>query len=127
MTLEQGFLWFAELLMLAALALFIQGFRVRRRDNALHQRLGKLGALMVIVGLVAVEVLMRGLHWDFPVRDRTLLHIHISVASAALALLLGLVVTGMKGPKSVHVKLYVLFFPLYAATVVTSLLAFRLW
>ena len=127
MTIEQGFLWFAEAVMATALALFVQGFRVRRSDNALHQRLGKLGALLVIVGLVAVEVLMHGMHWSFPVRDRTLLHVHISVASVALALLLALVFTGMKGPRSVHVKLWVLFFPCYAATVVTSLLAFRLW
>jgi len=37
----------------------------------------------------------------------------VAVASGALAVLLALVVTGMQGPKSVHVKLYVLFFPLY--------------
>ena len=60
-------------------------------------------------------------------RDATTLHVHITVASGALAVLLALVVTGMKGPKSVHVKLYLLFFPLYLATVVTSVLAFRLW
>jgi hypothetical protein len=127
MTIEQGFLWFAELVMLVALGCFVQGFRVRRSDNARHQRLGKTGALLVIVGLVAVEVLLRGMGWTFPVRDRTLLHVHIGVASVALTLLLALVFTGMKGPKRVHVKLYVLFFPAYVATVVTSVLAFRLW
>jgi hypothetical protein len=127
MTIEQGFLWFAELLMLIALACFVQGFRVRKSDNALHQRLGKIGALLVIVGLAAVEVLLRGFGWKFPVRDATTLHVHIAVASGALLLLLALVVTGMKGPKKLHVKLYVLFFPLYFATVVTSVLAFRLW
>jgi hypothetical protein len=127
MTLEQGFLCFAELLMLAALALFVKGFRVRRSDNALHQKLGKTGALMVFVGLVAVEVLMRVFGWHFPVRDQTLLAVHITVASLALALLIALAVTGMRGPRSVHVRLWIFFFPLYAATVVTSVLAFRLW
>ena len=127
MTIEQGFLWFAELVMLAALGCFVQGFRVRKSDNPLHQKLGKLGALLVIVGLVAVEVFLRGLGWKFPVRDATTLRVHIAVASGALAVLLALVFTGMKGPKKLHVKLYVLFFPLYLATVVTSVLAFRLW
>ena len=127
MTIEQGFLWFAELVMLVALGCFVQGFRVRRSDNARHQRLGKRGALLVIVGLSAVEVLLRGFGWKFPVRDATTLHVHISVASGALLVLLALVFTGMKGPKRLHVKLYVLFFPLYLATVVTSVLAFRLW
>jgi hypothetical protein len=127
MTIEQGFLWFAELVMLVALGCFVQGFRVRKSDNALHQKLGKSGALLVIVGLVAVEVLLRGLGWRFPVRDTTTLRVHISVASGALLVLLALVFTGIKGPKRLHVKLYLLFFPLYLATVVTSVLAFRLW
>jgi hypothetical protein len=127
MTIEQGFLWFAELVMLVALGCFVQGFRVRKTNNALHQKLGKSGALLVIVGLVAVEVLLRGLGWKFPVRDVKTLHVHIAVASGALAVLLALVFTGMRGPKKLHVKLYLLFFPLYLATVVTSVLAFRLW
>jgi len=127
MTIEQGFLWFAELVMLVALGCFVQGFRVRKSDNRLHQKLGKAGALLVIVGLVAVEVLLRGFGWNFPVRDVATLRIHIAVASGALVVLLALAYTGMKGPKRLHVKLYVLFFPLYLATVVTSVLAFRLW
>lgn len=125
--LERGFLWFAEAVMVTALVLFVQGFRVRRSDNPRHQRLNKLGTLLVVVGLIAVEVLLRGLGWHFPVRDAGVLRIHITVASGALAVLLLLAFTGMKGPKALHRKLYVLFFPLYLATIVTSLLAFELW
>ncbi len=127
MTLELGFLWFAEAVMLAALGCFVQAFRVRRSDQPRHQRLGKTGALLVIVGLIAVEVLARGLGWHFPVRSALMLHIHIGVASAALAVLIALVVTGMRGPKALHVRLYLFFFPLYLATVVLSFFAFRLW
>jgi hypothetical protein len=111
----------------AALALFVKGFAVRRSARALHMKLGKLGALLVFVGLIAVEVVLRGMGWKFPVRSTTLLHVHITVASFALLALIGLVVTGMRGPARVHVKLYAFFFPLYVATIVLSGFAFRLW
>ncbi len=127
MTLELAFLWFAELLMISALFVFVRAFQVRRRNLALHQRLGKTGALMVLVGLLAVELLARGLRWDFPVRSPELLRIHIWVASFALVSLIALVVTGMRGWKRIHVRLYLVFFPLYVATIVLSLLAFDLW
>jgi hypothetical protein len=127
MTIELAFLWFAELVMVAALALFVRGFAARRSDRALHMKLGKLGALLVCVGLIAVEVLLRGMGWKFPVRSTTMLHVHITVASFALLFLVGLVATGMKGPARVHVKLYLFFFPLYVATIVLSGFAFRLW
>ena len=138
MGLERAFLWFAELVMLAALLCFVQGFRVRESDRALHMRLGKLGALLVFAGLVAVEVLQRGLHWQFPIRSPELLRVHILVASGALLVLVVLVATGLSlrggGPtvartrrRALHVKLYLLFFPLYVATIVLSFCAFRLW
>lgn len=127
MTLELGFLWLAEVLMGAALGLFVRAFQVRRTNQPLHQRLGKLGALIVFVGLVAVEVLARGLGWEFPIRSATMLRIHIWVASFALAVLALLVWSGIRGVRRLHVRLYLLFFPLYVATVVLSLCAFRLW
>jgi len=127
MTIEFAFLWFAEAVMLTALVLFARGFSVRKSDRALHMKLGKLGALLVFVGLIAVEVVLRGLGWHFPIRSRTMLHVHITVASFALLFLVGLVVTGMKGPARLHVKLWLLFFPLYVATIVLSACAFRLW
>ena len=127
MSVELGFLWLAEVLMIGALGLFVRAFQVRRSDRALHQRLGKAGALLVFVGLLAVEVLARGLGWQFPIRSATMLHVHISVASLALLLLIALVWTGIRGPRALHVKLYLLFFPCYVATVVLSFLAFKLW
>lgn len=127
MTIERGFLWIAEAVMLAALILFVRGFSVRKSDRALHMKLGKLGALLVFVGLIAVEVVSRGMGWQFPIRSRTVLHAHITVASFALLFLVGLVVTGMKGPARIHVRLWLLFFPLYLATIVLSACAFRLW
>ena len=127
MTLELGFLWLAEVLMFSALGCFVRAFQVRRSDPALHQRLGKAGALTVFVGLLAVEVLARGLGWQFPLRSPTVLRIHIWVATVALVVLIALVVTGMRGPRRVHVRLWPLFFPLYVATVVLSLFAFKLW
>ena len=127
MTLELAFLWFAEVVMLAALGCFVRGFSVRKSDRALHMKMGKLGALLVFTGLIAVEVLLRGMGWHFPIRSRTMLHVHITVASFALLFLVALVVTGMKGPARVHVKLYLFFFPLYVATIVLSACAFRLW
>ena len=127
MTREQAFLWAAEALMFVALVCFVGAFQVRESDRALHMKLGKLGALIVFAGLIAVEVLLRVAGWDFPVRSRTMLHVHIVVASVALVVLIALVWTGMKGPRAVHVKLWPLFFPLYVATVVLSLLAFDLF
>jgi hypothetical protein len=90
-------------------------------------RLGKLGALLVFAGLIAVEFCVRVLRWNFPIRSRPLLHVHIAVASVALAVLIAIVVTGIKGPRRVHVKLFWLFFPLYTATIVLSAMAFELW
>jgi hypothetical protein len=127
MTIERAFLWFAEAVMLVALVLFLRGFAVRKSDRALHMKLGKSGALLVFVGLLAVEVLLRGMGWHFPIRSHTMLHAHITVASLALLFLIGLVVTGMKGPARVHVKLWLFFFPLYVATIVLSAFAFALW
>lgn len=127
MTLELAFLWFAEVVMFTALGCFLEAFRVRRSDNRRHQRVAKFGALLVFAGLLAVEVLARGLGWEFPVRSATTLRVHIWVASVALLLLVLLVWTGMRGPKSLHVRLWVFFFPLYVATVVLSLFAFELW
>jgi hypothetical protein len=129
---ERAFLWVAEVVMLAAYGCFVRGFLVRRSDRALHMRLGKLGALLVFVGLVAVELVARVLHWRFPRRDVTLagcsaFTVHVSVASLALLVLVLLVWTGLKGPRALHVKLYALFFPLYTATIVLSFLAFQLW
>jgi len=127
MTLELGFLWFAEAVMFGALLLFVRAFQVRRSDQPLHQRLGKWGASLVITGLVALEVVARGFGWKFPVRSPTVLHVHIAVATAALVTLIALVWTGMRGPRRVHVRLWPLFFPLYVATLVLSLFAFKLW
>ncbi len=132
MTREQAFLWVAEAVMLSALLCFVRGFQVRRSDRALHMKLGKTGALLVFAGLAAVEVMLRVAGWRFPVRPLTIqgcsaLHVHVAVASAALLLLIALVFTGIRGPRRVHVKLYLLFFPLYVATIALSLLAFELW
>lgn len=127
MSLELGFIWFAEVVMFTALYLFVRAFQVRRRDLALHQRLGKSGALLVFVGLLAVEVLARGLGWEFPIRSESMLRIHIWVATLALAVLILLVVSGMKRWRALHIRLYLLFFPLYVATIVLSLFAFDLF
>jgi hypothetical protein len=127
MSLERAFLWIAELVMLAALGCFIAGFRVRKTDLARHMRLGKLGAWLVFVGLVAVELVARVLRWTIPIRSPQMLTIHITVASVALLVLILLVWTGMRGPKSLHVRLYLFFFPLYVATIVLSFFAFSLW
>jgi hypothetical protein len=127
MTREQLVLWAAEAVMLLALGCFVRGFRVRRSDRALHMRLGKLGALLVLGGLVAIELLLRGCGWEFPIRSRRMLLAHVSVATGALLVLIALVATGLFGPRAVHVKLYLFFFPLYLSTLVLSLFAFRLW
>jgi hypothetical protein len=127
MTRELGFMWVAELLMLLALAIFLRAFIVRRSDRELHMRLGKLGATIVFVGLLVLEALIRGFGWSFPVRSSRMLTIHVIVASCALALLIGLVITGMKGPRAVHVKLWPFFLPLYTASIVLSWFAFALW
>lgn len=132
MTREQAFLWLAEAVMVAALCVFVQGFRVRRSDRALHMKLGKIGALIVFAGLLAVEFMLRVVGWKFPIRDFPILgwqalHVHITVACVATLVLIALAVTGMRGPRSVHVKLYVLFFPSYVATIVLSWFAFELW
>jgi len=127
MTRELAFLWVAEILMLVALGCFVRAFQVRISNRALHMRLGKLGALIVFVGLLAVELLLRVAGWQFPIRSRTMLHVHIVVASVALAVLVALVWTGIKGPRALHVKLWPLFFPLYIGTVALSVVAFELW
>lgn len=127
MTIERAFLWLAEVLMFSAFFCFIAGFRARKSDRARHMRMGKLGATLVFIGLVAVEVLHRGLHWEFPIRSRTILHVHIAVSFAALVALTALAWTGMRGPKRLHVKLYLFFFPLFTASLVLSLAAFELW
>jgi hypothetical protein len=127
MSIELGFLWLAEVLMFTALGLFIAAFRVRKTDQARHQRLGKVGALIVFTGLLAVELVARGLDWRFPVRSPEALRVHIWVATAALLVLIALVVTGMRGPRRLHVRLWPIFFPLFVATNVLSLFAFRLW
>lgn len=127
MSIELGFLWFAELLMVGALVLFVRAYQVRRTNQALHQRLGKTGALVVFVGLLAVEVLARGFGWSFEKRSEFMFRIHVWVASVALVVLIALVWTGIRGPRRVHVRLWPLFFPLYVATVVLSFLAFKLW
>jgi hypothetical protein len=124
MGLELAFLWVAEAVMFAALGCFVLGFRARRTDLERHKRLGKLGALLVLAALLAVELVARVLRWEIPVRSEAILRVHIRVATVALAVLIALVWTGMRGPRRVHVKLYLFFFPLYVATLVLSLLAF---
>ena len=124
---ELVFMWAAELLMLLALAIFVRAFLVRKSDRDLHMRLGKLGATIVFVGLLLLEVLIRGFGWRFPVRSSRMLLIHVIVASGALVLLIALVITGLKGPRALHVKLWPMFFPLYTAAIVLSWVAFQLW
>lgn len=127
MTREQAFLWLAELLMFLAGFCFVRAFAVRRSDNAAHQKWGKAGAVVVVAALVVLEILMRGFGWAFPVRSAPMLHAHIAVASLSLLLIVALAVTGKMRIRSVHVRLYLLFFPSYVATLVLSFLAFELW
>ena len=127
MTKEQWFLWLAESLMALALVCFVLGFRHRRSNLARHRRLGTWGAGIVFLALLVLEYLMRVRGWEFPVRSQHLLQWHIATASVALVTLVGLAITGFLRIRSVHVRLYVVFFPAYVATLVLSLFAFRLW
>ncbi len=126
MTPAQGFLWVAEGLMFFALGCFVRGFRVRKTNLPLHMFLGKLGAFTVLSALLVLEVLMRGLDWEFPVRDHVFLRCHLTAASIALATLLLLLFTGITRRRRVHIRLYWVFFPSYALTLLFSLLAFDL-
>jgi hypothetical protein len=127
MSLELGFLWLAEVLMVFALGCFVNAFRLRRRDLARHMFWGKTGAYTVFAGLVAVELVIRVLKWEMPVRSETALHWHIGVASLAALLLVVLLATGLTRRRALHVRLYPVFLPAYALTVLLSFFAFRLW
>ncbi len=125
--LELGFLWLAEVLMLAGYICFWMAFAVRKTDRARHMFLGKLGAAIVVAGLIAVEVVTRVLGWEFPVRSHEWLRWHIGVACVALLLLVTVVVTGITRQRSIHVRLYPVFLPTFGLTILLSLFAFRLW
>jgi hypothetical protein len=125
MTLEMGFLWLAELLMIGALGCFVVAFRWRKRNLARHRSWAATGIAIVFGGLLVLEVLMRGLGWQMPVRDRDALHAHLVVATISTVVLIALGITGALRIRSIHVKLYWLFFPSFVATIVLSWFAFQ--
>jgi uncharacterized membrane protein len=127
MTIEIGFLWVAQLIMIGALVCFLRAFALRKIDLSRHMFWGKLGALLVLAGLLAVELAIRVLGWEFPQRSTTAFHLHLAAASGATVLLIAIVITGLRRQRNIHIRLYPFFLPLYTATIVLSWFAFQLW
>ena len=127
MSREQAVLWLAEAVMFTAQFCFLRAFWLRKRDNRRHQQWGKRGAACVLLGLLTLEILMRGAGWEFPVRSETMLRWHVGISIGSFLLLVLMVVTGMVRIRRVHVRLYLLFLPCFAASIVTSFFAFQLW
>jgi len=127
MTKEQALLWVAEAGMFTALGCFVRGWTLRIKDNARHQRLGRTGGWIVIGVLVVLEVLLRRLGWEFPVRSHPALYAHVTVASVAFTLLIVMWVSGARRARAVHVATHGWFLLAFTTSVVLSLFAFRLW
>ena len=127
MTIQTAFLWLAELLMVFALGCFLQAFRLRKIDLDRHRFWGKAGAYVVFAGLLAVELVTRVLVWEMPRRSDTAFSWHLITASGALVLLVLLLITGLRRIRTIHIRLYLFFLPLFTAAVILSFFAFRLW
>ena len=124
--MELSFLWLAELLFVVAYACFLRAFALRRETDR-HRGWALVGAGLIVASLVVLEVVKRGLGWEFPIRSRAALRWHISCASFTLLLLVVQVWTGITRRRAIHVRLWPVFLGAFAATIVLSLVAFRLW
>jgi hypothetical protein len=111
------------LVMLVALGCFVQAFR-RRRDTPVHRRWGVTGVVLTLTGIVVVLALTYGLGWRVEQRLPEVVDVHRKLALASTALVLLVAFTGMRRIK-IHKRLYVLFLPLYVATVATALIGYR--
>ena len=124
--MEVAFLWLAELLFIVALAMFMKAWSLRRTTRE-HRRWAITGAALVFVSLVVLEIVKRGLGWEFPIRSRTMLGWHIGSAATSLVLLLTQILTGIFRWRRVHRCSGPLFLLCFTSTVVLSFFAFRLW
>jgi hypothetical protein len=113
------------LVMGAALACFVQAFRLRR-DVRRHVRWAAAGAVIDVVGTITVVVVARGLELHVPVRDAGVAGVHRVLAYVSTALLLVQVASGVARAR-VHPALGHVFLAAYAATYVTAAVAYGPW
>jgi hypothetical protein len=109
----------------AALACFVQAFRVRW-DRRRHVRWAATGAGIDLAGTVTVLLLTRGLGVHVAVRDPGAALVHRGLAYAATALLAIQITTGIARLR-VHPLLGPVFLAVYAATYVCAAAAYGPW
>lgn len=115
--------WTYSAVMVAALACFIEAFRARRTLKR-HKRMAGLGVILTLGGIAVVLLVTYLFGWRVPKRYPDIVRIHRALAVGAAVLV---VVTAWTGWRRVrwHKRLYVVFFPLYIATIVTALIGYK--
>lgn len=111
------------LVMVASLGCFVQAWRTRLA-TPVHKRWGVSGVALALAGIVVVLIVTYALGWRVEQRFPTVVRIHRTLALAATALMLFVGFTGWRR-MPIHTRLYVVFLPLYLATVATALLGYR--
>lgn len=109
--------------MLASVVCFIQAYR-RRFVTPIHKRWAVTGMALTIGGIVVVLVVTYAFGWRVDHRYPVVVRIHRLLALGATALVLFIGYTGWRR-SPIHKRLYVVFFPLYVATVLTALIGYR--
>lgn len=109
--------------MLASVGCFVQAFR-RRFVTPIHKRWALTGMALSIGGIVVVILLTYVFGWRVDHRYSSVVRIHRMLALGATALVLLIGYTGWRR-SPIHKRLYVVFFPLYAATVLTALIGYQ--
>lgn len=111
------------LVMLASLGCFLQAWRTRL-VTPVHKRWGASGVGLALAGIVVVLVVTYAFEWRVDQRFPTVVRVHRALALAATAMMLFVGITGWRR-MPIHTRLYVVFLPLYVATVATALLGYR--
>ncbi|MDJ0973142.1 MAG: hypothetical protein QNJ98_01605 [Planctomycetota bacterium] len=108
--------------MVASLGCFAQAYRTRL-VTPVHKRWGIAGAALSLGGIVVVLIATYVLGWIVDQRLPDVVRVHRLLALAATALVLLIAISGWQRWR-IHTRLYIVFFPLYIATVATALIGY---
>ena len=111
--------------MAAALACFVGAYGLRREVGG-HRRAAIAGALIDVVGTLAVVASVRWLDWSVPTSSPTVALVHRGFAYVSTAVLAVQVVTGATR-HPIHRRLGLPFLWLYATTYALAVWAYAPW
>ena len=117
-------LYFLYLTVMAAgLGCFLQAFR-HRRTTPVHKRWALFGTALSLGGIAVVLLGAEFLGWRVEARYPEVVAVHRKIALAATALLILTAVTGALR-MGLHKRLYIVFLPVYVASLVTAMIGYR--